>query len=229
MTKLSELEAKVFSLKLEERNELLKWFAEAYYYNDELLKDGVYDEIFIRLLSKYKPLTEDIIGLEFLKKIKKGERKPNQTDMSFIVLEQIMIGLKGELGLDVEHGIYGMLFDYHAKYNKDFINELYMEHLKDNIGNKVYVVGRNDKQPILEAGELQAVDDYHSVKVNNQDINFIGYKHYIKTIKDDDNRVLYYNGNDYTMNMLVEPEDIATQTIILFNKDNVQKAQHAYK
>lgn len=226
MGKLSEIETSVFSLDIEDRNELLKWFAQAYYHNDELLEHGVYDEIYIRLSSKYKPLTEDAKVLELLKNIKQGKKEATVNNMSLIVLEQIMIGLKGELGLDVKNGIDKMLFDYHSRFNKEFINELYMEHLESNVGKKVVIVGRYEKQPMLETGMLEEVEPYRSVKVNGQDIKFIGFKHYIKSIRDEDNRVIFNNANNYDMRNLVEPEDINTEKVILFSKKVAQKARN---
>ena len=216
MEKLSELEVKVYELSIEDRNEILKWLAEAYYYNEELKRDKIYDELYIMLSSKYKPLTEDPEALQLVKEVGKGDKEPSMRAMSLIVLEQIMIGLKGGLGLDTEHGIDKMLFDYHFKFNKDFINSIYMNQLHNKIGDKVYVVGKHERVPLLETGILEHVDDYKSVTVNGTEYGFLGYKHYIRSISDDDKNVLYYNGNDYDISLLIEPGDIQGAKTRLF-------------
>ena len=216
MEKIIELERRVYELSIDDRNEILKWLAEAYYYNNELKEHGVFDELYIMLSSKYKPLTEDPKALELVKEVGKGDKEPSMNTMSLIVLEQIMIGLKGGLGLDTEHGIDKMLFDYHFKYNRDFINQIYMNQLHNKIGDKVYVVGKHERVPLLETGTLDDVEDYKSVKVNGTDYNFLGYKHYIRSISDENKNVLYYNGSDYDPALLIEPGEIQGAKTRLF-------------
>ena len=221
MDKALELKKLFKSIDINNKNELLKWFALAYYYNDSLVETGVYDEVYKDLSTTYKPITEDINALQSLKDIKEGNKRKTITNMSYIIIEQIMIGLKGGIGLD--RAVRDMLFNYHDHYNKEFVSELYMKMLKERIGDKVYLVGRYDMQPLLINGILKDVSANNSVNIDDETYNFIGYQYYIKSIYDENKKVLFFNTSEYPMNELIDSSDIETAKKHLFAIKSTKK------
>ena len=204
-----------------DRNELLKWFALAYYYNDSLVNLGVYDEVYDKLCEYYLPLTEDKDALQTLKEIKQKNRRRTPKVISHIIVEQIMIGIKGKIGID--RAVRNILFNYHEKYNSEFVEELYMKMLKEYIGEEVFVSGYHTGQALLVKGTLNEVNDYNSIKVDDESYNFIGYEYYIASINDKKGTVIYYNKNSYDLSKLSAPEDIETARSVLFNHAGTKK------
>ena len=215
----------------ENKNELLKFFMKAYYYNDELLKPyagdiNVYDDIEKELHNLYKPITEDPIALLKKDNIKKGLEESSQDKEALFLIEQIMVGLKGNIG--VTKDVIDELIKYHTKYNHEFLTNLYMEELSNSVGNEVHIVGRHDNAPFIEEGKINKVDNCNFITIDNYegDIPFVGFKHYIIQIKDKDGRVIYKNTDQLDVNRLIDPDDIqATKYRILGVKSN-KKISH---
>ena len=149
---MNELKDKLMNIDIDNTNEILKLLVHAYYYNDELIQEGFYKDLYERLKVKYKPLTEDKETLEIYKKIKDNKVELTVEKYAFIMLEQLMIFIKGNLGIDV--AIIERLLNYHNTVNKKFSKELYADKIKENIGNKVVAVVNNNNHQSIESGEL---------------------------------------------------------------------------
>lgn len=183
---IEELKRKLFNTDINDRNELLKCFIEIYYYNEELVQEGFYQLLFNRLKDVYKPITEDDKTIQLLRKMKNGEVESNQDNLSLVIIEQLMIGIKGNIGID--KAVLPMLFDYHLKFNYEFINSLFDSKLKEQLGNDVFLSGKDKNQPIVENGVLKDFDE-DSVSIDDKEIE----ETKIIKIEDAKKRVLYYN------------------------------------
>ena len=200
-------------IEIEDKNELLKFFIKAYYNNDRLLlpyaeEHGLYDDIYNRLSGLYKPVTEDKQALYFKNELKKNPEEGNQDMEAFLIIEQIMVGLKGHIG--VTKDVANDLLKYHNKYNKEFLIEMFMNELIYNIGNEVKVVGKNNGKYIMENGVLKDVSrgNYIELYDSNAVIPFIGFKQYLIEVKDKYDKVLYRNYEELDLNKLIDTSDI---------------------
>ncbi|MCR4581293.1 MAG: hypothetical protein K5666_02145 [Bacilli bacterium] len=97
-----------------------------------------------------------------------------------------MIGIKGNIGID--KAVLPMLFDYHLKFNYEFINSLFDSKLKEQLGNDVFLSGKDKNQSIVENGVLKDFDE-DSVSIDDKEIE----ETKIIKIEDAKKRVLYYN------------------------------------
>ena len=164
---LEELKNELMNIDINDCNGLLKLLVQAYYYNDILIESGFYKELYKRLKDTYKPLTEDKEGLLLYRDLKDKKKNLTVDNYSLVMLEQLMIFIKGNLGIDV--AIVEKLFEYHNRVNKDFIKDLYTSKIKENIGNKVVAIVDNNNHQAIESGRLSydggvTIDDK---KMNN--------------------------------------------------------------
>lgn len=200
-------------IDIENKNELLKFFTRAYYNNERLLipyaeEHGLYDDIFNKLSGLYKPVTEDKQALFLKSELKKNPDQADQEMEAFLIIEQIMVGLKGHIG--VTKDVVNELLRYHYKYNKEFVIELFMDELTESIGNEVKVVGKNNGKYIMENGVLREVNPGNFIELyeNKKVIPFIGFKQYLIEVKDKYDKVLYRNYEDLDLNKLIDTTDI---------------------
>ena len=122
-----DLNKELHKIDIEDKNELLKWFMKAYYVNDILASPtfDFYSGVYELLKDKYLPITEDIKTIELKREIKEGSKNPTQIREATLLIGQIMIGIKGKIG--ITHDVIKELINYHSKYNPEFLNELYMK------------------------------------------------------------------------------------------------------
>lgn len=210
------------TIPINDKNELLKWLTEYYLENDSL-EDNIYNE----LLKVYKPFLLDNKAIELYDKICKKEAPDSIENMSFLVLEQII----SIMNKDMNELIIEMLYEYHFRYNKSFIIDLYNKLLNDNIGRKVNVVVKKPKENTLVNGKLNSISEKESITLEEKVeslvdgtvttkenvIPFVGYKSYIKVIKNDNDRILYLNDSNLDPNMLNEDADIQEELDNLFD------------
>ena len=230
MKEVLELQAEYNEIDKTSINELLKWFMKAYFYNDEIIKAGMYrDEehddvntIYTDLIKLgYKPITEDKEGLKLLKDIKEEKTKKDAKNVGYIRLEQILPFIKGNKGIDRSN--INWLLEYHYKYNREFLYDLLMQSMANNIGNKVVVTGLHYNEPMIEIGEKVDIkdEDYIVLNQHGEDkiYKFIGSGYYITRIHLDDetNTTLYFNPNNYVISNLITPNHVAVETRKLFD------------
>ena len=149
---MNELKDKLMNIDIDNTNEILKLLVHAYYYNDELIQEGFYKDLYERLKVKYKPLTEDKEVLDLYRKVKNSKTELAVNAYALIMLEQLMIFIKGNVGIDV--AIVERLLNYHNRVNKKFIKDLYTDKIKENIGNRVIAIVDNNHHQTLESGKL---------------------------------------------------------------------------
>ena len=213
MEELQEILNEFLKIDIDDKDPLLQFFLTAYYKNDVLqmkLSDGktLCQSMYERLKTLYKPITEDPKALKFKEMAKKDSTRTNQDIDGFLLIEQIMVGLKG--GIGITRDVINELIKYHYKYNKNFVSKLFMEELNNHVGQEIVVVGKHDNQMIIEEGIIDSVDNCNFIKIKNhdKDIPFIGFKHFIIEIKTPDGIVLYRNLEDLDINRLINNEDI---------------------
>ena len=207
-----DLNKELHKIDIEDKNELLKWFMKAYYVNDILASPtfDFYSCVYELLKDKYLPITEDIKTIELKREIKEGSKNPTQSREATLLIGQIMIGVKGKIG--ITHDVIKELINYHSKYNPEFLNELYMKEIKNNIGKNVHITGRHGNVPFIEEGVIEKVNKNNFVTIDNYEGNipFVGFKHYIIQIKDKEGKVIYNNPIVIDPNTLIDTEDITS-------------------
>lgn len=220
-----DLNKEINNIDISNRNELLKWFMKAYYHNEEL-SSSFWESVYLLLNPLYKPITEDIETIELKRNIKEGKVNPTQLREALILIGQIMIGVKGKIG--VTQDVINDLIKYHSKYNKEFLTNLYMEELNNSIGEEVHITGKHEQENFIENGKVKEVDSCNFVTIDNYDGNipFVGFKHFIIQIKDKDNKIIYSSPANIDVNELDSPSDInAAKYKILGVKDKSKKAR----
>ena len=136
--KKSEVIIRLLNIDVNDYNGILKLLVEAYDYNDELVEQGFYKELYKRLKDTYKPLTEDNKTLKLYRNIKDGRALLTVDNYGLIMIEELMIFIKGNKGVDP--AVVGRLFNYHNKVNRKFIKDYYTEKMKANIGKDVRAI-----------------------------------------------------------------------------------------
>ena len=137
-------------------------------------------------------------------------------NMSFLVLEQIL----SLVNKDSSDLILEMLYEYHFKFNKQFIMGLYNEFLTKNVGNDVTVVISKPNEYPTITGKLNEYKNKESIKVDENIIPFVGYKSYIKEIKNDDQELLYFNDSKLDPTTLIEDVDVQEELNNLFDNND---------
>ena len=77
-------------------------------------EQGLYDDIFKNLSTLYKPVTEDKQALYIKNALKDNPEEATQDMEAFLIIEQIMVGLKGHIG--VTKDVVNDLLKYTAQF-----------------------------------------------------------------------------------------------------------------
>lgn len=107
------------------------------------------------------------------------------------IISLILSKLKESKSLDL--ALISFVVVFNEKYNKESILKFMMEKLHKNIGNRVvfYIINNNEFE--LKTGELEEVDDYHTVTIDHIIYPFNGDNIGIVKIASQNGNVLYNN------------------------------------
>lgn len=182
---INELKKQLMNVDINDTNEILKLLALAHYYNDELIEEGFYIDLYNRLKDKYKPITEVPRDSQEWHKIKNVKTTLPVVKYAFYIMERVMPYIKGKEGKPgIDAAASEILCEYHNRVNTDFARVLYKNKIKENLGNKVVAVVKHNQRYSLESGILSyqdglAIDnkklgnDVVKIKADNKIIYFL--------------------------------------------------------
>lgn len=172
---------------------VLEWFYQAKDFKNIFTTPEYAKRLYNRLVSKgYKEILSAREELECFKELMKKDEQNDGERIGIYLISLIMKSLKEESPLSVS--LEQFICIYNEIYNKIRTYESMMENLKNHIGESVvYIINEYGKLKFL-SGTLDAVDAFHSVTINGEIKNFIGFQEVLAQITDSDGKVLYNNG-----------------------------------
>lgn len=214
--KLNNLMEEFDNLDLKDADSVLFWLLKVYYVNDEFVLDRdtsikgtskknninssciyVYNKL---LDAGYKPFTEDInASKEFIK-----NKSENKSQSAFIVLEQVMPFLKGNVGVDSSI-VKPFIFNYNLTHHRKETLNIMLKELKELKGRDIKYTwvhnidedktSNNISEGNLKEIEIPSKNNLYSGYVQTGDIKvpFVGETAEIRAIYDDDGNIIYYN------------------------------------
>ena len=195
------------SIPYDDKNELLIALTEYF-----LVNDTMDQEIYDNLLQRYKPFGEDKEAYELYIKIIDDKSLCTRDNMAYITIEELLL----LINKDSSDLILETLYEYHFTFNREYLLSLYNRLLNNNIGKKVNVITfLPNKEKKYVNGELKAYNEKESITVDDEVIPFVGFKSFIKDIKNEKLELLYTNF------LNTEPNDLSDDIKVQTEKDKI--------
>ena len=208
-------------------NEILKWFVEYLIDNDSIPQEYI-DE----LLKTHKPYMYDPQTIQLFEDILSGKVNKTRENMAFLNVSQAL----SLVNKDSNTLLLEILYDYHAVYNKEFLMDVYGRLISRNIGKKVMVQTAHPNEFRTVSGKLKDYKAQESITIEEKKesliddtvilkenvIPFVGFKSYIKEVRNNDQELLYINKSTCDPDKLIEDADIQTVKDNLFSDKKIE-------